>query len=77
MLSSTRCWRRNRSPIQTAPANISTEMFARLGIAHEMKDKARKIPATPVGGIVTRGDAEIGCQQASELKGKHRGTQLR
>jgi molybdate transport system substrate-binding protein len=52
-------------------------MFERLGIAHEMKDKARKIPATPVGEIVTRGDTEIGCQQASELKGKHRGTQLR
>jgi molybdate transport system substrate-binding protein len=43
-------------------------MFARLGIANEMKDKARKIPATPVGEIVTRGDADIGCQQISELK---------
>ena len=47
---------------------VSTEMFARLGIADAMKDKARKIPATPVGEIVARGDAEIGFQQISELK---------
>jgi molybdate transport system substrate-binding protein len=33
-----------------------------------MKDKARKVPATPVGEIVARGDAEIGFQQLSELK---------
>src|SRR5712664_1687097 len=46
---------------------VSTEMFQRLGIADEMKDKARKIPATPVGEIVARGDAEIGFQQVSEL----------
>ncbi len=26
---------------------VSTEMFDKLGIADEMKDKARKIPATP------------------------------
>jgi molybdate transport system substrate-binding protein len=43
-------------------------MFQKLGIAEEMKDKARKIPATPVGEIVARGDAEIGFQQISELK---------
>src|SRR5256886_11250807 len=47
---------------------VSTEMFAKLGIADEMKGKARKIPATPVGEIVARGDAEIGFQQMSELK---------
>jgi molybdate transport system substrate-binding protein len=47
---------------------VSTEMFSKLGIADEMKDKARKIPATPVGEIVARGDAEIGFQQISELK---------
>ena len=46
----------------------STKMFGKLGIADEMKDKARKIPATPVGEIVARGDAEIGFQQMSELK---------
>jgi molybdate transport system substrate-binding protein len=47
---------------------VSTEMFQRLGIADEMKDKARKIPAIPVGEIVAHGDAEIGFQQISELK---------
>jgi molybdate transport system substrate-binding protein len=47
---------------------VSTEMFARLGIADEMKDKARKIPATPVGEIFAHGDAESGFQQISELK---------
>ena len=47
---------------------VSTEMFQKLGIAEEMKDKARKIRATPVGEIVARGDAEIGFQQISELK---------
>ncbi len=47
---------------------VSTEMFAKLGIADAMKDKARKIPATPVGEIVAHGDAELGFQQISELK---------
>jgi molybdate transport system substrate-binding protein len=47
---------------------VSTEMFDKLGIAAEMKDKAKKIPATPVAEIVARGDAEIGFQQISELK---------
>jgi molybdate transport system substrate-binding protein len=47
---------------------VSTEMFAKLGITDAMKDKARKIPATPVGEIVARGEAEIGLQQISELK---------
>jgi molybdate transport system substrate-binding protein len=47
---------------------ISTEMFQKLGITAEMKDKARAIPATPVGESVARGDAELGFQQISELK---------
>jgi molybdate transport system substrate-binding protein len=47
---------------------VSTEMFKKLGIENEMKDKARMIPATPVGEIVAHGDAEIGFQQISELK---------
>jgi molybdate transport system substrate-binding protein len=46
---------------------VSTEMFQRLGITEEMKDKARKIPAEPVAGVVARGEAEIGFQQISEL----------
>jgi molybdate transport system substrate-binding protein len=47
---------------------VSTEMFQKLGIADAMKDKARKIPAPPVGEIVAGGEAEIGLQQISELK---------
>jgi len=47
---------------------VSTEMFEKLGIADVMKDKAKKIPATPVGEIVARGDAEIGFQQIAELR---------
>ena len=47
---------------------ISTEMFKKLGIDEEMKGKARQIPATPVGEIVAKGEAEIGFQQISELK---------
>jgi molybdate transport system substrate-binding protein len=46
---------------------VSTEMFQKLGIAAEMKDKARQIPAEPVAGVVARGDAEIGFQQISEM----------
>jgi molybdate transport system substrate-binding protein len=47
---------------------ISTEMFAKLGIADAMKDKARMIPATPVGEIVAKGEADIGLQQIAELR---------
>jgi molybdate transport system substrate-binding protein len=47
---------------------VSTDMFDKLGIAAEMKDKAKMIPATPVGEIVAKGEAEIGFQQVSELK---------
>ena len=47
---------------------LSTVLFPRLGIAEQIKDKSRMIPAEPVGGVVARGDAEIGFQQVSELK---------
>jgi molybdate transport system substrate-binding protein len=47
---------------------VSTEMFDKLGIADAMKDKAKKIPATPVGEIVAKGEAEIGFQQIAELR---------
>jgi molybdate transport system substrate-binding protein len=47
---------------------VSTEMFAKLGIAEAMKDKARMIPATPVGEIVAKGEADIGLQQIAELR---------
>ena len=46
---------------------LSNELFPRLGIAKELKDKARQIPAVPVGEVVASGQAEIGFQQYSEL----------
>lgn len=46
---------------------LSTVMFQRLGIADEIKHKARMIPAEPVAKVVARGEAEIGFQQVSEL----------
>jgi molybdate transport system substrate-binding protein len=47
---------------------VSTEMFDKLGLKDAMKDKAKMIPATPVGEIVAKGEAELGFQQISELK---------
>ena len=46
---------------------ISSELFARLGIADQVKGKARRIESERVGAVVARGDAEIGFQQVSEL----------
>ena len=42
-------------------------LFPRMGIAQDLKGKARMIPAEPVGLVVGRGEAEIGFQQLSEL----------
>jgi molybdate transport system substrate-binding protein len=47
---------------------IQSTMLDRLGIADQVGAKGRMIPATPVGEIVARGEAEIGFQQLSELK---------
>jgi molybdate transport system substrate-binding protein len=47
---------------------LSTELFPKLGIADQIKGKARKIEADPVGGVVAKGEAEIGFQQISELR---------
>lgn len=46
---------------------LSAVLFPRLGIAEQIKEKCRMIPAEPVGQVVARGDAEIGLQQVSEL----------
>jgi molybdate transport system substrate-binding protein len=46
---------------------LSTVLFPRLGIADQIKGKAKMIPADPVGAVVARGDFEIGFQQRSEL----------
>jgi molybdate transport system substrate-binding protein len=47
---------------------LEKELFPRLGIAEQLRGKARMIPAEPVGKVVARGDAQIGFQQLSELK---------
>lgn len=49
-------------------AYVSKVMIPKLGLADALKDKARMIPAEPVGNVVARGEAEIGFQQLSELK---------
>jgi molybdate transport system substrate-binding protein len=46
---------------------ISTELFARLGIADQVKGKAKRIESERVGAVVARGEAELGFQQVSEL----------
>ena len=47
---------------------LSTELFPKLGIADQIKGKAKKIEADPVGGVVAKGEFEIGFQQISELR---------
>ncbi len=46
---------------------IKHQLMQRLHIATEMEGKAAQIPATPVGDIIASGDADLGCQQRSEL----------
>jgi molybdate transport system substrate-binding protein len=46
---------------------VSTQLFARLGIADQVRGKAMQIQSERVGNSVARGEAEIGFQQISEL----------
>lgn len=46
---------------------VSTVLFARLGIADQVRGKSIEIPVEPVGNAVARGQAELGFQQISEL----------
>ena len=50
---------------------LSTKMFAKLGIADQVLPKSRKVrgppSGEPVAAAVSRGEAEIGFQQMSEL----------
>lgn len=46
---------------------VGGELFEKLGIAEQMKGKARMILAEPVAAGVARGDSELGFQQISEL----------
>jgi len=47
---------------------LSTELFPKLGIWEQIKGKSRMIPADPVGGVVAKGEAEVGFQPVSELR---------
>jgi molybdate transport system substrate-binding protein len=47
---------------------LAEELFPKLGIAGQIMGKSRKIEADPVGGVVAKGEAEIGFQQISELR---------
>jgi molybdate transport system substrate-binding protein len=46
---------------------LSTELFARLGIADRVLPKSRNAAGERVAALVARGEAEIGFQQISEL----------
>ena len=46
---------------------LSTDLFPRLGIADQIREKSQRIESERVGHVVARGDAEIGFQQISEL----------
>lgn len=46
---------------------LSSVLFSRLGVAEQIKNRSRMIPAEPVGKVVARGEAELGFQQLSEL----------
>jgi molybdate transport system substrate-binding protein len=47
---------------------IQDELLRHLGIEAAVRDKGRQIPATPVGEILARREADFGCQQRSELQ---------
>lgn len=48
---------------------LTTELFARLGIAEQVMPKVRRVENEPVGNALVRGEAELGVQQISELRG--------
>lgn len=54
---------------QVSGQYLSTELFPRLGVADQIRDKAKRIEGERVGAVVARGEAEIGFQQISELIG--------
>ena len=42
-------------------------LFQRMGIAGELASRVKRVQGEPAGGLVARGEAEIGFQQMSEL----------
>jgi molybdate transport system substrate-binding protein len=47
---------------------IQNQMLRKLGIEEQVRGKIKMIPADPIGGVVAKGDADLGFQQISELK---------
>jgi molybdate transport system substrate-binding protein len=52
---------------QVSGLYLANELFARLGIADQLKPKSIVVERERVGAVVARGEAEIGFQQVSEL----------
>lgn len=48
-------------------AYVASQLFEKLGVAAELKPKARMIVAERVAAVVARGEAEVGFQQISAL----------
>jgi molybdate transport system substrate-binding protein len=48
---------------------LTTELFPKLGIAAQVMPKVRRVENEPVGNALVRGEAELGVQQISELRG--------
>lgn len=50
---------------------VESVLFKKLGIEEQMRGKAHKIEATPVGEIVAEGKAQLGFQEVAELLPVH------
>ena len=48
---------------------LTNELLPKMGIAAQVMPKIKRIETEPVGNVVVRGEAEIGIQQISELRG--------
>lgn len=53
-------------PAAAGPSSAA-ELFSRLGIADQLRDKSRRVEGERVGAVVARGEAEIGLQELGEL----------
>ena len=52
----------------TGPSGVYLEkLFERMGIAHAIAAKVKRVKGEPAGAVVARGEAQIGFQQVCEL----------
>jgi molybdate transport system substrate-binding protein len=54
---------------QISGTYLTSELFPKLGIAAQVMSKVRRVENEPVGNALVRGEAELGVQQISELRG--------